>query len=43
MEQSSLEAIRSLMKTMKLSAQEAMQALCIPEGNRADYLTKLAP
>ncbi len=41
-EQTSLSAIRSLMQTMKLTAQEAMQALCIPEADREGYLAKIA-
>ena len=41
-EQASLTAIRSLMKTMKMTAQEAMQALSIPEADRDGYLAKLA-
>ncbi len=42
LEQASLIAIRNLMKTMKLTAQDAMQALCIPESEREKYLAKLA-
>ena len=41
-EQTSLSAIRSLMKTMKMTAQEAMQALCIPEADREGYLAKIS-
>ncbi|MCR4784116.1 MAG: hypothetical protein K6A35_06310 [bacterium] len=41
-EQTSLKDIRNLMKTLNFTAQEAMQALCIPENEREDYLVKIA-
>ncbi len=37
--ESSLEAIRNLMINLKFSAQQAMDALGIPENERAEYLT----
>ncbi len=33
-----LEYIRNLMKTMKLTAQEAMDALQVPEDKQKEYL-----
>lgn len=41
-EQTSLKDIRNLMKTLNLTAQEAMQALCIPENEREGYLVQIA-
>ena len=36
-----LTSIRNLMKTMNLTPQQAMDALIVPEADRAGYLAKL--
>ena len=41
-EQNRLESIQNLMKTMTLTAQQAMDALLIPAGEQADLLAKLS-
>ncbi|MDO5297621.1 MAG: hypothetical protein Q4F00_13520 [bacterium] len=41
-EQNIIASIQSLMATLKLSAQEAMNALRIPESEQAKYLEKIA-
>ena len=40
-EQSLLESIRNLMKNLKLTAQQAMDALEIPKDDQARYAAKL--
>ena len=40
-DQSRIESIKSLMKTLKLTAQQAMEALSIPLSEQSRYLTKL--
>ena len=37
----SIESIKSLMKTLKLTAQQAMEALSIPMSEQSRYLSKL--
>lgn len=41
LEKANLNSIRSLMNTMKLSAEQAMAALKIPVEERVKYLAKL--
>ncbi len=36
-----LSAIRNIMKSMKLSAEEAMDVLLVPKEDREKYLAKL--
>ena len=40
-DQSRIEGIKSLMKTLKMTAQEAMEALSIPLSEQSRYLSKL--
>lgn len=40
-EQNILQTIENLMETLKLSAEEAMAAMKIPDDDRGKYLTKL--
>ncbi len=40
-DQTRVESIRNLMKTLKLTAQQAMDALLIPAADQAKYLAKL--
>ena len=40
-EQSLLESIKNLMKNLKLTAQQAMDALEIPKSDQARYAAKL--
>lgn len=40
-EKTGIEFIHNLMETMKMTAEQAMDALKIPEGDRARYLAKL--
>jgi hypothetical protein len=40
-DQSRIESIRNLMKTLKLTAQQAMDALLIPLTEQSKYVSKL--
>ena len=40
-ELSLIASIKNLMKTMKISAEEAMNALLVPEADRPKYMSKL--
>ena len=40
-DQNRVENIKNLMKTLKLTAQQAMDALLIPAADQSEYLTKL--
>ena len=40
-DQNRVESIRNLMKTLKLTAQQAMDALLIPAADQSKYLSKL--
>ena len=40
-DQTRVESIRNLMKTLKLTAQQAMDALLIPPADQSKYLAKL--
>ena len=40
-DQSRIDSIKSLMNTLKLTAQQAMEALSIPLSEQSRYLTKL--
>ena len=40
-DQNRIECIKSLMKTLKLTAQQAMDALLIPVSEQPKYLAKL--
>ena len=40
-DQTRVESIRNLMKTLKLTAQQAMDALLIPAEDQAKYLARL--
>ena len=40
-EQGKVESIKSIMETLKLSAQQAMDALKIPAAEQAKYIARL--
>ena len=40
-DQSRVESIKSIMETLKLTAQQAMDALKIPKGEQGKYMARL--